>query len=323
MDYKEQPKVSVMIPCYNAKEFIVECLESILSQDYNDLELIVSDDCSTDGTQQILRRYAKDNRIKLFLNDRNIGITDNCNQALMACSGDFISLFAGDDVMLPSKISNQVKVMSRDQNLVMTYHPVEIFDSESGETLFVTNKTAGEDVSSVKDILLKGGIPGGCSIMVRKSAIPEGGYDRRLNTVSDWLFQLEIALCGNVKKVDGTFSRYRKHSGGSSQESLQLLDESLESLDLLVLKHPNRKELVELTSRAKARYLAGEAVRQISANKALAVMLSKRALTFDNGRAKYKVLVLVTWLNDHVFGLNVLIPFIINKLKYSLKRVFG
>ena len=317
------PKVSVMVPVYNAKEFIVECLDSILSQDYQNLELVVSDDCSTDGTQEILKTYLDDDRIKIFFNDRNLGVTKNCNQALSACSGEFIALFAGDDVMLPGKISKQITAMLREPSIVLSYHPVEIFDSESGKTLFVTNRTIRNDINSVEDILLKGGIPGGCSIMVRKNAIPAGGYDCRLNTVSDWLFQTEVLMSGHTVKINEILARYRKHAQGASQQTFSLLEESLASLDILLDKHPEKSELPVLVRKAKARYLAGEVVRQLTEDKALAFKLAKDAFSYDAANLKYGLLVIVSWINNEMPGGSTLIGGLTRKLKLFFKKFLG
>jgi glycosyltransferase involved in cell wall biosynthesis len=75
MNQESIPKVSIMIPVYNHEYFIEECLDSILSQNYSNLELVVSDDLSTDGTRKILKKYASNKNIILLLNEKNLGIT--------------------------------------------------------------------------------------------------------------------------------------------------------------------------------------------------------------------------------------------------------
>ena len=103
---------------------------------FKNLELVVSDDCSTDGTQEVLKEYIDNKRIRLLLNEKNQGITDNCNQALSYCSGKYVCFFAGDDVMLPNKISAQVALLEKHQEASMCYHPVNVFDSDSGKMLY-------------------------------------------------------------------------------------------------------------------------------------------------------------------------------------------
>ncbi|WP_313397358.1 glycosyltransferase [Stutzerimonas nitrititolerans] len=318
------PKVSVMMPAYNAESFISEALDSILSQDYSDFQIVVSDDASTDGTANIIRRYKEKypDKIIAIFNPVNLGVTANCNLALKHCVGDYVSLFAGDDVMLPGKLSRQVALMNGDPECVLCYHPVEIFDSDTNKTLYVTNQHRGEDVYSTEDLLLKGGIPGGCSIMVRRSAMPEGGYDERLKTVSDWLFFLEISMRGNLRKVDEVLARYRKHVGGASRQTYSLLAESLYALDIFQEKNYVHSGLDALVCQAKARYLAGEAFRQLKDNPRTALRLSAEILDLQQS-LKYQVLHLVAWINCYAPGGRFLIGWPIVRFKYFLKRVVG
>lgn len=314
------PKVSVMMPAYNAESFISEALDSILAQDYSDFQIVVSDDASTDGTAEIIKRYKEKHPDKIIaiFNSVNLGVTANCNLALKHCVGDYVSLFAGDDVMLPGKLSRQVALMDSDPQCALCYHPVEIFDSDTNSTLYVTNQHRGEDVYSTEDLLLKGGIPGGCSIMVRQSAIPEGGYDERLKTVSDWLFFLEVSMRGNLRKVDEVLARYRKHVGGASRQTYSLLAESLYALDVFQ-DHVGGTEISSLIKKAKARYIAGEAFRQLDGSSALALKLSSDVLEYQAG-FKYQILYFMARVNHFALRGRVLGRSIVG-LKYVIKRV--
>ncbi|BCA29878.1 glycosyltransferase [Metapseudomonas otitidis] len=317
-------KVSVMMPAYNAEKFISQALDSILLQDFQDFQIVVSDDASTDGTADIVRVYQEKypDKITAIYNSTNIGITANCNLALSHCVGDYVALFAGDDIMLQGKLSRQVELMDSTPKCVLCYHPVEIFDSDSNQTFFVTNKSYREDVYSTTDLLLKGGIPGGCSIMVRKSAIPTGGYDSRLKTVSDWLFFLEISMSGELHKLDLVLARYRKHQAGASQLAYSLLSESLYALDIFKEKYPNRTELLELLPQAKARYLAGEAFRKLEVDPILALRLATEVLVYKPASAKYRILYFITLVIRYFPG-GKLLGMMLLSFKYSLKRFLG
>lgn len=307
-------KVSIMMPAYNAELFIAEAIESVLNQDYFNIQLVICDDASTDNTSQIIQEYQRrfPEKILSIINKKNIGVTNNCNLALDHCDGDFIALFAGDDVMLPGKISAQVAMMVQNPEATLCYHPVEIFDFTTNKTLFITDQNTKKNITSYKDILLRGGISGGCSIMIRRNAMPEGKYDGRLKTVSDWLFFIEIALKGRVVKLEKTFARYRKHDNGLSQQTLSLLDQSLYALDLLIEKYPDNKELPALVLQAKARCLAGEAFRQLLLkNKKQSLLLAKRAVFFSKD-FKYCALLLITYM--------ILIPGIKNIIYYIFPR---
>lgn len=290
-EIKELPKVSVMVVTYNHANFIRETLDSILKDDYDNIEVVVADDASTDGTQDILKEYfyKYPNKIKLILNAQNLGITNNCNKAFFACTGDLIALFAGDDLFLPGKLRAQVAVFIKNPEVVLCYHSAEVFMSDTGKVVYVTYTNPKEDLKDVQKLIQNGGIFASSCVMVRRSACPPDGYDVRLPTVSDWLFLLETSLNGQIAKVDGIYTKYRKHQKSTTNNLLPLLDESIYTLDLLMEKHPERKDLLESCKMGKARYIAGEGFRQLSRDINIAYELSQRALFFCPERLVYKI----------------------------------
>ena len=105
------PLVSVMLPAYNQEEFVREAIESAADQSCSNLEVVVSDDGSTDGTVDIILECARKypGRVIPLVNQPHFGITGNCNRNLKACKGRYIAFSAGDDVFLPGKITKQVE----------------------------------------------------------------------------------------------------------------------------------------------------------------------------------------------------------------------
>ncbi len=113
------PKVSIMIPTYNQSKFISDAIESALAQDYPNLEIIVSDDCSTDNTFEIIKRY-KDHRLKYFRNERNIGKHNNYRQLLYEyATGQWCIMLDGDDYFVNrSFIKNAMDLIVSNKNVV-------------------------------------------------------------------------------------------------------------------------------------------------------------------------------------------------------------
>lgn len=262
---KNQPKVSVMIVTYNQEDLIGETIDSVLNQDYPNLEIVVADDASTDNTPKIIKQYYDKypDIIVPVLNQNNLGITGNSNASFFACKGEFIALLGGDDLFLPGKISKQVKAFD-DPEVVLSYHPVDVFLHQTNETLFLTNQTVKEQINDVYDIISKGGVPGASSIMVRASACPEHGFDPAFPVVSDWIFSIETAYKGKVKEIPELLGRYRKHGRGASERTFELLDESLLTLSTIQQHYPNDERLAEACSEGRYRYLCGELFRQLS-----------------------------------------------------------
>lgn len=259
-------KVSVMLPVYNSVEFIEECLDSILAQDHDNIQIVVSDDGSTDGSVDILKNFAMrfPEKIYLNMNKYNLGITKNCNKALGFCDGEYICFFAGDDVMLPTKISKQVALLEADDEASFCYHRVDIFDSLTSKTLEVTE--GRRTVFSAFDIIERGGLPGANSVMARKSDLPAVGYNEKIPAVSDWLFFIELSLRGKVIFCDEILTRYRKHPGGCSARADYLISETLETVNLIARRFNGNPKVGDSCRKAKVRYLSGSVARLIREN---------------------------------------------------------
>src|SRR5882724_2084405 len=96
-------KVSVLIPTYNSERYLSECLDSVLAQDFADLEILVSDDQSTDGTLKIIESYAgRDVRIRWWQNRKNLGLPGNHNACLLQARGEYVKYVHADDKLLSS-----------------------------------------------------------------------------------------------------------------------------------------------------------------------------------------------------------------------------
>lgn len=231
------PRVSVIIPTYNAQDFIIESVESVLSQDYPNLEVIIADDCSTDNTQQILKDYFKDNpNVKLFLNEANLGVTKNCNLCLQACTGKYVALHAGDDVMLPGKISTQVEYLEKNEKCVISYHNVEAFDSKTNKRLYLHNsflrfKARNGDAHT---LIKHGCFCAGCSLMIRREYMPKTGYDERFKVGSDWFFWVKTLINGGeIHYINKILARYRRHEASiTASNSTMILQSYLDTLNI-------------------------------------------------------------------------------------------
>ena len=214
-----KPLVSIMIITYNQKEYARETVLSAVNQDYQPLEVVVSDDGSTDGTAEILDDLAQKypNCLKVISRKGNLGITGNSNRGLKACKGDLIAFQGGDDVLLPGKISSQVKWFSESDKRVYCYHDVEVFDSETNTKICNYNDMVPLiEGSGASQIIRRMKLGASTSVMVRRSSIAGHVFDPRLPVVSDWKLWIDILADGGIYGfVDGIYARYRRHGGNS------------------------------------------------------------------------------------------------------------
>jgi glycosyltransferase involved in cell wall biosynthesis len=129
------PLVSVIMPSYNAADYIVESIESVLGQTYQNLELIVIDDCSTDDTYSICLELArKDRRLRVFRNDINMKISHSLNRAISIASGEYVARMDADDICLPHRIASQLAFLRKHDEFMMVGSSVEIIDNR-GQSL--------------------------------------------------------------------------------------------------------------------------------------------------------------------------------------------
>lgn len=211
----DSPVVSILIISYNQEQYIREALESALEQDYENLEVVVADDASTDGTQAIIRELAQrfPERLKSIFNPQNIGITANSNIGLRQCSGELIAFMGGDDVLLPGKIARQVAWFDQDARRVLCGHDVEWIDAEGAllgiRTSDLVPLRAGRGASG----FIRHGTPyAATSVMVRHSRIPAYGFHPSLPVVSDWKLWMDvIGTDGTYGYIPGIWAQYRRH----------------------------------------------------------------------------------------------------------------
>lgn len=114
----KQPLVSIIIPCYNHENFLDDCLNSILAQTYQNIELLICDDCSPDNSYEKILSYKEKlekrfDNVVILKNDVNCGVTKNINRMLKMAKGDFVKTIASDDCMMPAAISEMADFLSQ------------------------------------------------------------------------------------------------------------------------------------------------------------------------------------------------------------------
>jgi len=128
------PKVSVIMAVYNNNRYIVESVDSVLAQSFDDFEFIIVDDGSTDGVSETLEKYAaKDNRIILLKNETNIGVAKSPNRALKVAKGEYIARIDSDDVCFVNRFQKQVEYLDKNQDIALVYSNALIIDKDSNE----------------------------------------------------------------------------------------------------------------------------------------------------------------------------------------------
>ncbi|MFZ5366161.1 MAG: glycosyltransferase family 2 protein [Patescibacteria group bacterium] len=159
---KRHPKVSVVVPTYNLKEILLECLDSIINQDYHNLEVIVVDNASTDGTSEAVKK--KFPKVKLIRNQKNLGVTGGANAGLKEATGDYIWLVDHDNILNPNMLSEMVKLAESDPKIGVVVPKILYWENKdiiwaagtgmnliTGENIFRGGKDIGQ-YEKVKEV---------------------------------------------------------------------------------------------------------------------------------------------------------------------------
>jgi glycosyltransferase involved in cell wall biosynthesis len=130
---KKTPTVSVVLNCYNHELYVGEAIESVLGQTFGDLELILIDNGSTDGSRAVMERY-DDPRIRRLFNDTNESLSRRLNQGMAAARGDYVAVLYSDDMMLPDKLERQVAMFANlPADYGVVYCPATSLNQQTGE----------------------------------------------------------------------------------------------------------------------------------------------------------------------------------------------
>lgn len=123
------PKVTVFIPVFNTEKYIGQAIDSIIAQTYTDWELVVQDDCSTDNTFPIISDYAaKDSRIKIFRNEKNLGMMGNWIAGIPKCGGEYWGKLDADDTWAPTMIEECVAILDKNESVGLVCSRYEDMD---------------------------------------------------------------------------------------------------------------------------------------------------------------------------------------------------
>lgn len=193
--------VSVIIPAYNAEEYLGRCLDSIISQDYSDLEIIVIDDCSKDDTKKVIDSYfKKDSRIKPIFLKKNSGVSAARNKGLDRYTGDYVLFVDSDDYLLPGAITKLVNAAEQYKSDYVDCYNLVILTENNQEKIFTEGKIP-------KDVLVLGSIHDNPQIfnmnayikgkLIDSDLIGKLRFDETLRCYEDTIF--ESVLKKNVK----------------------------------------------------------------------------------------------------------------------------
>ncbi len=210
------PKISVVMSCYNRESYVRDAIESILNQTYTDFEFIIIDDCSTDKTPEIIQEYAdKDNRIIFIRNQENMDYNYNLRKGFKIAKGEYIARMDDDDISLPERFEKQVSYLDQHPDITVLGTFIKTFGELEIES-WIT-----ETDSDVLNVLMNFHNPM-ChpSVMIRKSFLQEHDLTyspKELYAEEYDLWKNIILNGGKLANLPEELVRYRTHKNNISQ----------------------------------------------------------------------------------------------------------
>jgi len=212
-------KVSVVMPVYNCVLFLHEAVDGILNQTFKDFEFVIVEDCSTDGSKEIIKDYAdRYANIKVIWHEVNKGLSRSLNDGLAAASGDLIAIQHGDDVSLPQRLEKQVAYLKENENVHLLSTWVKLIDEHSKaarrDSWWIKQiKGTADNPEVLKQKMLEMNIFVHTSVMFRSSVIDSvGTYGLDMVPAEDFDLWLRIADNHDLGILREVLCLYRHHS---------------------------------------------------------------------------------------------------------------
>jgi glycosyltransferase involved in cell wall biosynthesis len=210
------PRVTVIATCFNHKRFLVDCLESIRAQTYQNVELIILDDRSTDGSPDLIDDWLRTTGVnaRFIAHGKNMGICRSRNEALRHATGKYVATISTDDVWLPEKLAVQTEMMEQQPDTTAVVYSDALVMDEDGNALgpmFIEQHrsfTTMPDGDIYRDLLVGNFIPS-LGTLLRRSALQTiGPYDEAL-VFEDWDMWLRLARRFRFAYSPVPVARYR------------------------------------------------------------------------------------------------------------------
>jgi glycosyl transferase family 2 len=232
------PPVSIVLATYNRRDWLRLAMDSVLDQTYHDVELLVMDDGSTDGTPELLDEYSRRNPPERFRYSRheNMGQARTLNRGYEMARGEVLGYLSDDDLLARGAVARLMEELREDPDAVAVYPGYRMIDTD-GE---IVDTVRPIEYSPVEAFRLHDTIigPGG---LVRRAVLEAtGGWDEDWHWMGDLILWMRVGLAGRVVRVEHPVASWRRHPGGITIETslerarqhLQLVDVGAALLDL-------------------------------------------------------------------------------------------
>ncbi len=240
-------KISVVLPCHNGEKYVKEAIESILQQTFDNFELLLIDDGSTDCSTDIIKSF-KDKRICYIKNSENIGLIKTLNKGLDLATGEYIARMDADDISYPERFAEQVKLLDNNPDVVMCGTWINFFN-------YPPRKNDGHHPRNITYLsLLKGWCINHPTVMIRKSILDANNlrYDENYPNAEDYELWTRLIRYGRIVNIPQILLDYRWHENNISvkkEMEMKAMTAKIKQnmLDFLTEDKEQQQKLLEIT----------------------------------------------------------------------------
>ena len=223
------PRVTVLMPVYNVEKYVSEAINSILNQTFTDFELLILDDCSTDGTAEIIRSFS-DPRVRYVKQKKNVGLADNLNTGIELSETEYLARMDGDDISVASCLEKQIRFLDAHPEVGVCGAGFRFFGTKN-DTIFFPEKN--EEIKAEQLF--------GCGViqpMLRRKILIDNNlrYKTSAFPAEDYRLWAEFLRVAQAHTLQEVLFHYRMHAGQISTEKRQLQIEKSNEARLLMLE---------------------------------------------------------------------------------------
>lgn len=222
--HEVSPLVSVVIASYNYGDLIENRIDSFLNQTYENIEIVVLDDCSTDNSRQVIEKFRSNNRVRIFYNNENLGWIKNSNLGISVSKGEYVLFGNCDDIASRDLIENLVGPLNRDKIVGVTFCESELIDylgnqigsdrdSRDKKFIYSTQSDCRIERMEMASFLSHSCvIPNLSAALFRREAIELAeGFSTRYSICSDWNLFIELSLAWDFFYIRKPMNKFRQH----------------------------------------------------------------------------------------------------------------
>ncbi|MEP1740838.1 MAG: glycosyltransferase [Kangiellaceae bacterium] len=279
-------RVSVVMPVYNVEKYIKSAIQSVLDQTYQNLELIIVNDGSTDKSEEIYSQFT-DSRIKI-IKQQNRGLAGARNSGIRSSTGEYVAFLDSDDLWACDKLESHVQHLDNDDQIGVSYSHSKLIN-ESGEPIGISQSSKVKNIE-LGDIICRNPIGNGSSPVIRKSLLEQTSFhssiqgnselsyfDESFRQSEDIEYWIRIALVSELKfeGIPRQLTLYRVNASGLSANLNNQFESWSRAMNKLALIAPKRiSKFRSLAEAYQLRYLARRAVKNGNCKHAIRLALS-------------------------------------------------